>query len=247
MKDEVGGIGAVRFGQAITRDRARKGEQEMHRPALMKLVLVVGVLVVMTLALTGCSSGSSQEEAEAKARHLPDKSYKTLPPGEYHSDEFKPAFSFRVGKGWQTPDAAIKETPERLIIESTEEVKDSTLLIFRNPPEAYDSRKHKWVDVNSYKDILSWFQHNPYLKTSKPEPVSVGGVQGVQLEADVTKDSPVDGVKSFSYSDGFSTTINRGEEGRTIVLDMKGEAVSIGVGFPRAQKVVDTVKWGGSQ
>jgi hypothetical protein len=56
----------------------------------------------------------------------------------------------------------------------------------------------------------------------------------------------VDGVKSFSYSDGFSTTINRGEEGRTIILDMKGEAVSIGVGFPGAQKVVDTVKWGGS-
>ena len=56
MQDEVGGIGAVRFGQAITRDRARRGEQEMHRSALMKLVLVVGVLVV-TLALTGCSSG----------------------------------------------------------------------------------------------------------------------------------------------------------------------------------------------
>jgi hypothetical protein len=27
---------------------------------------------------------------------------------------------------------------------------------------------------------------------------------------------------------------------------MKGEAVSIGFGFPKAQKVVDTVKWGGS-
>jgi hypothetical protein len=245
MQDEVGGIGAVRLGQAITRDRARRGDQEMHRQALMKLVLVVGVLMV-TLALTGCSSGSSQEEAAAKARHLPDEAYKALTPGEYHSEEFKPAFSFTVGKGWQTPDAVINETPERLILESTEQVKGSTLLIFRNPPEAYDSRKHKWVNVNSYKDILSWFQHNPYLRTSKPEPVSVGGVKGVQLEADVTKDSPVDGVKSFSYSDGFSTTINRGEEGRTIILDMKGEAVSIGVGFPRAQKVVDTVKWGGS-
>lgn len=217
----------------------------MHRQALMKLVLVVGVLMV-TLALTGCSSGSSQEEAEAKARHLPDKEYKALPPGEYHSEEFKPAFSFRVGKGWQTPDAAINETPERLIIETTEEVMGSTLLIFRNPPEAYDPQKHKWVNVNSYEDILSWFQHHPQLKSSNPEPVTVGGIKGVQLETHVAKDSPVDGVKSFRYSDGFSTTINRGEEGRTIILDMKGEAVSIGVGFPGAQKVVDTVKWGGS-
>jgi hypothetical protein len=109
-----------------------RGEQEMHWQALMKLVLVVGVLMV-TLALTGCSSGSSQEEAAPKARHLPDEAYKALPPGEYLSEEFKPAFSFRVGEGWQTPDAAIKETPERLIIESTDEVQGGTLLIFRNP------------------------------------------------------------------------------------------------------------------
>jgi hypothetical protein len=214
-------------------------------------LLMVGLLgTLLVLALSACGGGGGEEQAkakeQAKARPLPDKEYTALPPGEYHSEEFKPAFSFRVGKGWQTPDAAIKETPERLIIETTQEVMGGTLLIFRNPPEAYDPQKHKWVNVNSYEDILSWFQHHPYLKTSKPEPVTVGGVKGVELETHVTKDSPVNGVKSFRYSDGFSTTINRGEEGRTIILDMKGEAVSIGVGFPGAQKVVDTVKWGGS-
>src|SRR5919112_5130502 len=213
-------------------------------------LLMVGLLAtLLVLALSACGGGGGSgggEHQQAKARPLPDKEYKALPPGEYHSEEFKPAFSFRVGKGWQTPVADIKETPERLIIESKEEVKGGTLLIFRNPPEAYDPQKNKWVNVNSYEDILSWYQHHPYLKTSNPEQVSVGGVKGVQLETHVTKDSPVDGVKSFSYSDGFSTTINRGEEGRTIILDMKGEAVSIGVGFPGAQKVVDTVKWGGS-
>jgi hypothetical protein len=213
-------------------------------------LLMVGLLAtLLVLALSACEGGGGSgggEPQQAKARPLPDKEYKALPPGEYRSEEFKPAFSFRVGKGWQTPDAVIKETPERLIIETTEEVKGGTLLIFRNPPEAYDPQKHKWVNVNSYEDILSWFQHHPQLKTSNPEPVTVGGIKGVQLETHVAKDSPVDGVKSFSYSDGFSTTINRGEEGRTIILDMKGEAVSIGVGFPGAQKVVDTVKWGGS-
>jgi hypothetical protein len=120
-----------------------------------------------------------------------------------------------------------------------------TLLIFRNPPEAYDPQKHKWINVNSYEDILSWFEHHPQLKTSNPEPVTVGGVKGVQLETDVAKDSPEDAVKSFRYSDGFVASIDRGEQSRTIILDMKGEAVSIGVDFPRAQKVVDTVKWRG--
>src|SRR5919107_66834 len=207
------------------------GEKEELMRRRLRALLAMGVLVALTaLVLSACGSGSSAQE-DAKSRSLPDKAYTALAPGEYHSEEFKPAFSFRVGKGWQTPDAAIKETPERLILESTQEAKGGTLLIFRNPPEAYDSRKHKWVNVNSYKDILSWFQHHPYLRTSNPEPVSVGGVKGVQLETHVTKDSPVDGVKSFSYSDGFSTTINRGEEGRTIILDMKGEAASIGFGF----------------
>src|SRR5918998_1702177 len=213
-------------------------------------LLMVGLLAtLLVLALSACGGGGGSgggEHQQAKARPLPEEEFKALPPGEYHSEEFKPAFSFRVGKGWQTPDAAINETPERLIIESTEQVKGGALLIFRNPPEAYDPKKHKWVKVNSYEDILSWFQHHPYLKTSNPEPVTVGGVKGLQLETDVAKDSPEDAVKSFRYSDGFEASIDRGAQDRTIILDMKGEAVSIGAGFPKAQKVVDTVKWGGS-
>jgi hypothetical protein len=71
---------------------------------LIRLALGVGVLVAMTLALTGCGSGLSQEE-EAKARPLP-KQPQELRPGEYRSEEFKPSFSFRVGKGWSTSEYA---------------------------------------------------------------------------------------------------------------------------------------------
>jgi hypothetical protein len=211
--------------------------------------MLVAMLVIsgVALALSACGGGGGSgggEHQQAKARPLPDEEYKALRPGEYHSEEFKPAFSFRVGKGWQTPVADINETPERLIIASTEEVTGDTLLIFRNPPEAYDLKKYEWVNVNSYEDILGWYQHHPQLKTSKPEPVTVGGVEGVQLETDLAKDAPNE-EPSFRYSDGFEAGIERGE-GRTIILDMKGEAVSIDVDFPKAQKVVDTVKWGGS-
>jgi hypothetical protein len=208
-------------------------------------LLLVGLLAtLLVLALGACGGAGGQEKA--KDGHLPDNEYEALPPGEYHSEGFKPAFSFRVGKGWQTPVADINETPERLIIESTQEVEGGTLLIFRNPPEAYDPQKSEWVDVNSYEDILGWFQHHPDLETSNPEPITVGGVKGVRLETEVAKDSPEDEVPSFRYSDGFEAGIVRGEQSRTIILDMKGEAVSIAVDFPEAQKVVDTVKWGGS-
>jgi hypothetical protein len=214
--------------------------------------MLVAVLVIsgVALALRACggagSSGGGKQHQQAKARTLLEEAEKALPPGEYRSEEFKPSFSFRIGKGWQPPPSDLKEEPDRLIIESTEEVKGGTLFIFRNVHEVYDSRKHKWVDVNTPEDIVSWLQHNPYLKTSNPEPVTAGGVKGVQIDYGVAKDSPVNSVKSFRYSNGFVASIDRGPQGRNIILDMKGEAVSISVGFPRAQKVVDTVKWEGA-
>jgi hypothetical protein len=43
-----------------------------------------------------------------------------------------------------------------LTISATEEVKGyGRLLTFRSVHEAYDSRKHKWVNVNTPEEILS--------------------------------------------------------------------------------------------
>src|SRR5215211_3334934 len=109
------------------RERAGRRKEEPMCGRRPRALLAMGVLVALVaLALSSCGGGASGagssgggEHQQAKASPLPDKEYKALPSGEYHSEEFKPAFSFRVGKGWSTPDAEIKETPERLIIEST--------------------------------------------------------------------------------------------------------------------------------
>ena len=80
----------------------------MHRPALMRLVLSVGMLTILMLALTACGGGSS---AEQRKRRKPirstlyrrtRKSYegKPLPAGRYVTEEFKPAMSFTLEKGW---------------------------------------------------------------------------------------------------------------------------------------------------
>jgi hypothetical protein len=133
----------------------------MRRP---RALLATGVLVALVaLALSSCGGGASGagssgagEHQQAKARTLPEEAEKALPPGEYHSEEFKPAFSFRIGKGWQTPDAELKEESDRLSIEVVKEVKGyGSLLTFRSVHEAYDSRKHKWVNVNTPEEILS--------------------------------------------------------------------------------------------
>src|ERR687893_508392 len=64
-------------------------------------LLVVGLLAtLLVMALSACGGGGGSgggEHQQAKARPLPDNEYKALPPGEYHSEEFKPAFSYRSG------------------------------------------------------------------------------------------------------------------------------------------------------
>ena len=234
------------------------------RTRLVVVTTMVVLVALIALALSACGDGGASSAGgsgggghpqQANSRPLPDED--ALSPGEYHSEKFKPAFSFSVGKGWRTS-SDLKEAPDRLIIAEGEEVKGFlNLLIFRTVHEVYDSQKHKWVDVNSSEELLSWFQHHPYLQTEKPEPVTVGGVKGVQFDYAVAKDSPEPDPKSWRYSDGLTSNVDTGSYNRGIILDLdvKGEPVSITIGsatsefdefLPKAQKVVDTVKWGGS-
>src|SRR5215207_7921226 len=37
-------------------------------------------------------------------------------------------------------------------------------------------------------DLAAWLQHHPYLKTGKPEPITLGGVKGVEF--DVVAEAP---------------------------------------------------------
>ena len=141
----------------------------MHRSALMRLALGVGVLVVMTLALTGCGSESSQEE-EAKASPLPEQPQELRPGSEYRSEEFKPPVSFRVSEGWSTN---AQETSDYLQMGWAEKGG----LAFANVQKVYKPTETSTPKlVEAPEDLVGWFQNHPYLRTSKPEPVTVGGV-----------------------------------------------------------------------
>ena len=217
----------------------------MHRSALMRLALGVGVLM-MTLALTGCGSGSAQEE-EAKARPLPEPG-QTLRPGEYRSEEFKPSFSFRVGKGWSLDG----ETSDGLVIVRP----DQGMAIVR-VEEVYKPGTQDAVKVP--EDLVGWFQDHPYLKVEGLEPITVGGIEGQQFDfvADVPEGRysmcGADCVDAFENSDGSSLVYDEGDKYHAVILDVKGETVYIesaapAANFdkamaPEAQKVVDTIEW----
>ena len=227
----------------------------MYRPSVSQ-PLGVGLLVALVvLALSACAGGGDGQQV--KARPLPEES-QALRPGEYRSEEFKPSLSFSVGKGWTN---AALEVPENLGLIWGE----SAGLSFVNAQQIHvykPTRTGTPNVVDAPKDMVGWFQHHPYLQTSTPEPVTVGGVEGEQFNV-VVGDLPEgylgicgrDCVATLIFSDGTSLGIYPQDKLRLIVLeDVNGKRVVMGFGSPasefdehavEAQKVIDTVEWTG--
>jgi len=224
----------------------------------MRLALGVGVSMVI-LALSGCGSGTAQQEA--KVRPLPEPG-QTLRPGEYRPEEFEPPLYFRVGKGWSafqqeaSVDFAISTQGETrwIGVTNVEEV---------YKPTAKGTSTVESNAVKAPKDLVGWFQDHPYLKTDKPESVTVGGVKGEQFDMLVEVpegyfgECGSDCMDIYRLGNGEPLAQEDGDKVRIIVLeDVKGNMVSFDIGvseasefdefMPEAQKVVDSVKWGGS-
>jgi hypothetical protein len=230
-------------------------QRRMVRQAL-RLGLLVTLLV---LVLSACGG----DEKKAKARPLPEDP-QALRPGTYRSEEFKPSLSFHVGKGWSM--STSPEASDWLQITRGQ----TAGLGFLNVQEVYKPTKTgKPNVVDAPKNIDGWLQQHPYLQTSKPEPVTVGGVKGVQFDV-VVEDLPQNYyiptctsivgtpncVDLFRLRTGGPILLVEGEKAGVIVLeDLEGETV--GIGFvspasefgklaPEAQKVLESVEWRGS-
>jgi hypothetical protein len=219
-------------------------------------LLVVGLLVtLLVLALSACGGAGGQEQA--KARSLPlYPTEKPLRPGEYHSVKFKPALSFKVGKGWSNTAAQL---PDFIELGQQGEI---GFMTFANVKEVWKPGTMNAVDAP--KDLVGWLQHHPYLKTSKPQSVTLGGVKGVQLDV-LVEELPQDyyglcgpdcvDIAPLS-NDEAAAYFREVNERKVIVLeDVKGDTVMIWFAAPpdtfdrfasKAQKVVDSVKWSGS-
>ena len=223
----------------------------MYPLGTVKQALRLGLLATLVvLALSACGGG--QEQADGP-RPLPEDE-KALRPGEYRSEEFKPSLSFRVGKGWSSTPS---EASDLLHIMRGE----TAGLIFAVINEVYKPSRTGSPDVVEVpKNLVGWLQHHPYLQTSKPEPITVGGVKGKQFDV-VVEDLPEnyygvcgqDCVDMSKVADGRVLFQPKGERTRLIVLeDVEGETVTVALHSqttefdeftPEAQKVVDSVKW----
>jgi hypothetical protein len=226
---------------------------------LVGRVLSLGLLVVLVvLALSACGG----DEKKAKARPLPEEP-KALRPGTYRSEEFKPSLSFHVGKGWSS--TPFPEASD--VLEIT--LGQTAGLTFVNVQEVYKPTKTGEPNVvDAPEDMVGWLQQHPYLQTSKPEPVTVGGVKGVQFDV-VVGDRPQYYIPTCTSIIGNPNCVDlfrlrtgepifqiEGEKVGGIVLeDVGGETVAIGFYSPASefgelapegQKVLESVKWTGS-
>jgi len=217
-----------------------------------------------TLVFAACG-GDGEKDGEKKstpttreraAASLPARG--SLEPGSYITRTFRPGVTLTVGDGWTV---AFPEEPDTFDIvrgfdptnpnpESWQSLSFSRVseifdgFFFRDP---IDKRGHTRPAPD---DLAGWLRENPYLETSEPLPVTVGGVDGVQLDATV-KPLPPDQAQgtcaqasrrcivlfNLENPDEYLTQLE-GTTNRYIVLKVRGASVvasiSSSVGAPLA-------------
>src|SRR5918994_5555680 len=219
-------------------------------------LVMLAALVVVALAACGGT------EKEAKPRPLPEDD-KALQPGEYRSEEFEPSLSFRVGDGWTN---VPPESSEFLAIQRGVMGR----VYFFRFKEVYEPARMGMPNVEEApkdpKGWVAWGRHHPYLRTSEPEQVEVGGVEGERIDV-VVGDLPevyrgrcgtdcvdigrVEGVPPlkndiFAPEDAKERVTFLDVEGETVTISITSPAIVFDDFVPEAQKVLDSVEWRGS-
>jgi hypothetical protein len=144
---------------------------------------------------------------------------------------------------------------------------EQTLFKFLNVDEVY--KPSELIDMSGEtipppQDLVGWFEQHPYLQADKPQPVTVGGIKGQQIDVvvgDLPKDYPeglcggIDCVQlsQFNFGDWAveeaykdRLTVLEDVKGQTVIIDFVSPAAEFDEYWPEAEKVVQSVKWKGS-
>src|SRR3712207_1061943 len=111
----------------------------MRRTSLVRFALGLGTLIALTLVLTACGGGSSAQEGEEanKVHHIPEDAQtyegEPLPAGRYATEEFQPAMSFSLSKGWTRGGTELPDIWDLRDIEN-----DAYWLVFSSAEKVYD-------------------------------------------------------------------------------------------------------------
>jgi len=223
---------------------------------MRKTTLILFAAVVVSTSACGAGGSTARDHGSAttaRTEELPEAG--SISEGEYATEEFEPAFSFRIEeRGWQVP---LPEGQNTLSIGTK-----SSLIAFLNVARVYDPTElGQGTQEPAPEDLVAWIEQNPWLDASTPQPASLGGVEGQQVDvtaARLPKDhSQFCGgpcVPLFSSRNPpLPFWIGLDEKIRFVILEnVKGETVTIAVDtapdqfdnfLPRAEKILYSIEW----
>ncbi len=189
----------------------------MYRTVGGRHLLRLGSLVAFVVLVVSACGRGGDEEAKA-ARPLPE-AQQALRPGTYSSEEFKPAFTFQaVDKEWETIGIELRDALSL--------AQGNSVLNFLNVEKIHKPTRTGTPNVvDAPKDLAAWFQQHPYLHTEEPEPVTIGGVKGVEFDvivSDLPKDyyglCGSDCVDLIGESSGGGIYVDEEEKGRIVAV-----------------------------
>ena len=217
-------------------------------------VLKLGLMASFVVLAMGACGGGGGGEQEGPQAHAFPKQGKPLKPGEYRIKVFEPGMSFSVGKGWT---AALPETRDAVALA---EQNGPTLIGILNVEKVFDPTDPERPLKAAPDDMLSWLQDHPRLEVEPPSRVSVGGVSGQQFDAIASEPKsptfcsepcvPLFAIKTDTFwvgkSEKYRFIVLDDVEGQEVTIFFGGPAVEFDESLPKAQKVLDTVKWEGA-
>ena len=232
---------------------------------------VLGALIALILSACGGGATGGGENQQVRGRPLPKYEQASLPPGRYRTTEFKPSLSFRIsGDRWRFEGpSGVFGDPEHPDFLFFQRVPWGEIAFFnlRKVQGLYKPRgpAGETEPVPAPDKLVGWFQDHPHLKTSRPSPVTVGGVKGVQFDV-VLANQPrnrkgvcgntTQCLDIFALSTGGPSEVFHTKKAHYIVLkDVKDvpvviyydeEAEDFDKFVPVAKKVLQSVEWTGT-
>jgi hypothetical protein len=248
----------------------------------MPILKAVLTLCLAALALGACSGDAGGPDRgqtgpppggdageTAKVRTLPEDG--ALSAGRYSTGgRFEPSFSFELGEGWLVLPTSGPGSLKLGYVAPGQEVAQGKALRFLNVGEVFEPRKQGGDAVFEAKpvpdDLVAWLQRHPYVGTENPEPVSIGGISGKRLGADVDVPEGYRDVREggcavpciplLRVGSGSVTHITergkdslivlKGVQGETVVAIISAPADKFDEFLPDAQKVLRNVEWKGA-
>lgn len=222
-------------------------ESMRTRATLSSAAILATTLALAPLAVSAQDESEPQEspDAQAVAEPLPEGTG-TLEPGTYVTEALGPSLTFTVGDGWSiggeavegvgvdlVPDPYTYDGPEGRamlgITRSDGEVFEDYCVPADGDYEAFnEARTNIEPTAQALADHLV---ANPYLETSEPVPVEVGGYSGLQLDAsasigdECSSEIPLTFLWAIPVFDNWM--LPDGDQGRYHLIDVGGEVVAI--------------------